>query len=99
LTDLDATRFTRTGFIWGVQSSIATEIGANSALRIDVLATCRNLGISLEQLLGGSWPGGSVEQRTTASHARQQKFGLRDAQAAEEERLCVMGGEAPLSTA
>ena len=83
----------------GSNPSIATEIGANSAPPIDVLATCRNLGISLEQLLGGSWPGGSVEQRTTASHARQQKFGLRDAQAAEEQRHRAMGGEAPLSTA
>jgi hypothetical protein len=78
----------------GSNPSIATEIGANSAPRIDVLATCRNLGISLEQLLGGSWPGGSVEQRTTASHAR-----LRDAQAAEEERRRVTGREASLSTA
>jgi len=83
----------------GSNPCVATEIGANSAPRIDVLATCRHLGISLEQLLGGSWPGGSVEQRTTASHARQQKFRLRDAQATEDERHRVMGGEAPLSTA
>jgi hypothetical protein len=83
----------------GSNPRIATEIGANSAPRIDVLATCRNLGISLEHLLGGSWPGGSVEQRTKASHARQQKFRLCDAQAAEEEWRRVMGGAAPLSTA
>jgi hypothetical protein len=83
----------------GSNPSIATEIGANSAPRIDVLATCRYLGISLEQLLGGSWPGGLVEQRTTGSHARQQKFRLRDAQAAEEKPRRATGGEAPLSTA
>ena len=83
----------------GSNPRIATEIGANSAPRIGVLATCRNLGISLEQFLGGTWPGGSVEQRTTASHARQQNFRLRDAPATEDERHRVMGGEAPLSTA